>query len=198
MMHTKVTSFLTVLFLAFLPFTAAAQNDPFREMEREIMELQRRMMQNLQNNPFFGDKMSPEGRGDSSSFFFRFDTTLTNGRMFRFDTTFSNGNSGFHFFFGRDTTAQQFFRGFGQLFGDMMDMNDGFGWEERQPEDADNPRDDGHRRRQNDDGLLPEERLRKEEKQPEEGKKSMDADDSDKSKKEPAPAKKSKIKTTRI
>jgi hypothetical protein len=186
----KITKFFTLVFVllcSMAPACTHAQNDPFVEMQRQMMEMQRRMMQGFQNNPFFGDLME-QGGSDSLGTFFRFDTTFSfkGGRPFRLDTTLSDGST-FKFFFGGDTTAQQFFRGFEHFFGDMPGMDSGFGWDDDQNQ---MPKDDGHH--PGDDGLLPEERLRQKEE------KATDKSIDGRQKEQKETKAKSKIKTTRI
>jgi len=193
MNRIRVSFFFLLAFLA-IPGVSHAQTDHFEEMQRQMMEMQRQMMKNLQNNPFFGDMLDMDKTGkDSSAFFFRMDTSCRS-RSFRLDTTFSNG-SALKFFFGGDSTTQQFFQGFGHLFGDMMDMGEGFGSEE---DDQNNPpKDDGHR--PSDDGLLPEERIRHREEQQQTGETILGSGSGEKPKTGENPTvKKSKIKTTRI
>lgn len=186
----KIVLFVIFTSVGLMPVNSYAQNDPFVEMQRRMAEMQRRMMQSLQNNPFWGEMPGAQGR-DSSDFFFRFDTSFSfkGGRPFRIDTTLSDGST-LRLFFGGDSTAQQFFRGFGHFFGDMMDMEQDFGWQEGEKA---SPKDDGNH--PPDDGLLPEERIRrKEQKQPE----PSDPGNKPAKPAKPENAKKSTIKTTRI
>jgi hypothetical protein len=127
---------LVALLLVALPASRAAaqQNDrselpSFEQMQRRMMELQRQMIDELKNSPFFGgDWVMP----DSSSFFFRLDTSLA-------------------------MPGQQFFR----LFADPFD-GDFFGFDNdpRSFDDGQLPDDGGVREHGDEAEPLPEERLR--------------------------------------
>lgn len=120
-----------------------APNDPFEAMRRRMEALQKQMMQqfDLNQNPF----------GDQG---FRRDSTF----MFRFDTTITDGNGSFFFHFGgpkSDTTRQYGtgdFWGFEQLFDDFFQQPFGQPKQERRPDMLNE-----------DEDMLPEERLRQEE-----------------------------------
>lgn len=115
-----------------------------KDIQREMLEMQRQIMEQFKN-------MSPDGSAFSMPEF-KWDTTFS----FRFDTLFDGGAGGQFFFspFGQDTA---FFRNF---FGDGA-FGEGFQWSFPPglgfPENEENSalEDPG-------DGLLPEERLRKE------------------------------------
>lgn len=152
-----MTRFFITLVAALCFSTAWAQQDPFAEMQHRMMEMQRRMMQQLQN-------MSPDGgmgrQMDSTSFFFRFDTA--------FGGDLGKGN--FHFFrsspFGQDSmrtgAPMGDFWGFDSFFDDFFNFN----WPPAGLGDMQEyrlPADDGNAPA-DEDGLLPEERLRLQEK----------------------------------
>lgn len=175
------------LFFALSASSLFAQRDAksprFEDMQRRMMELQRQLMQDMQRSPFFDfDIRAPFNRDSSTSF------------SFRFDTTFQLGDGGFFHFrqFGSDSLARGMFHDMDQMFGRMFDFGDEpF---RRRLDDGHGqsfPSDDGHGLQQ-EDGLLPEERLRLEE---EGGKKQK----SDPDKRLDSPSgKKKEIKTIRI
>ena len=134
----------------------------FAEMQKRMLELQRKMMQEFQRHPFGGLFDFEEGLSDSTYSFFKFDTSFSSdgkGAYFKFDTSFSDG-SAMHFFrfspFGNDTTGMRnampfgFDRFFGEDINPQQRGRRGF------------PKDDGGERFSEED-LLPEERLRQEE-----------------------------------
>lgn len=161
----------TLLLLSAIQIVSAQQTPTFEEMQRRLLQLQQQMMQDLQNNSFGGSFFSMPG-GDST-YTFRFDTTIVG----------DNFSGSFHFGpFTNDSTAQGNFGG-----ADWMNkfFSDEF-WGTSPSEDSTEENDDEH--------LLPEERLRMEEEQGQSGKKMPQ-------KKEPAAPKdadKPKIKTVRI
>lgn len=157
---------------------AIAQTQPpsFREMERQLLEMQQQMMEQLRNSPF-NDPNFAMPQWDTT-FFYRLDTTFEGGNMsqfFRFSP------------FGSDSTSQDDFWGFGRMFDQFF--NPGGDIEKPDYGIGDFPKDDGGKP-QNDEELLPEERLRQQE---------------ETEQKPPAPAPKSadpkpdpKVKTIRI
>jgi hypothetical protein len=160
---------LAVGLLAALPYFANAQTDPdLRDMERRMLEMQRQMMQQFRlgfSDGGFGQM------GDSSSFFFKFDTTFggDGAHFFRFPPTDLDSLPG-----GGEPGFEQFFQ---QFFG----LGNDFGLDPKQPEGSEFLDENGS------EELLPEERLRLKEQGTEPA--------------EPAPAPKPKPKkrtTTRI
>jgi hypothetical protein len=110
-------------------------------MQRQMSEMQQRLMQELRNSPF--------GSGTWMG-----DTTFT----FRFDTTFENGSA--HFFrFGTPGASDDFFQEFDRMFDDFFQ---GFGGMPGFDDSPRQPADDGGMR-QSEDDLLPEEKLRQQE-----------------------------------
>lgn len=144
-----------ILLAAFLHLgVATAQQDPFEEMRQRMMEMQHRMMQQLQ-------QMQPGAPG------FQQDTSF----FFRFDTAFSGdwGRGNFQFFrsapFGSDSLSGRVpmgdFWGFDSFFDDFFNFALPPGQPRAYPGPWGSPADDGTL--QPDDGLLPEERLRQQE-----------------------------------
>ncbi len=144
----------TLLFLFSVGFcqkTAAQNQTPsFEELQRRMLELQRQMMQQLQNSPFDNPNFAmPQGR--DTTYFFHFDTTFDGGGMshfFRFSP------------FGSDSTQSGTMQGFDDLFNRFFGPGDPFG-----NPDGDSyqfPSDDGNQPKTGED-LLPEERLRQQE-----------------------------------
>lgn len=152
---------------------AQTESPSFRDMERQMQELQRQLMDQLRNNPF----------NDPNFAMPQWDTTF----FFHFDTTFEGGNMS-HFFrfspFDSDSTMQDGFLDFGQMFDQFFNSDGQF--EQHDYGIHDFPRDDGNAP-DTDDGLLPEERLRQQEELEKSGKKAA-----------PAPKPDPKIKTIRI
>jgi len=148
---------LTVTLLLFAAGPASAQDFPtFEELQRQMREMQRQMMEQLRNSPF----------NDPNFAVPQWDTTF----QFRFDTTFEGGNmSQFFRFspFGSDSTLQNGFLDFDRFFGDFFNLDNQY----KQPDYGiqDFPKDDGTE--QPSDGLLPEERLRRQEESEKAGKK---------------------------
>ena len=123
-----------------------------------MLEMQQRMMEQLRNSPFNDPNFAMPQWGDTT-FQFRFDTTFEGGNMSQF----------FHFSpFGSDSTLQDDFFGFGRIFDQFFNL-DGQGG---QPDYGiqDFPKDDGGKP-ENEDELLPEERLRRQEEAEKSGKK---------------------------
>ncbi len=119
---------------------AQGQNMPgFDEMQRQMLEMQQRLMQDLRSNPLTNGEMLKD-----TTFFFRFDTMFDNGsaQFFQF------GTPG-----GSDDMFEEFDRMFNELFQGFGDMP--YYTEPRQPAD------DGGMRKSEED-LLPEEKLRQE------------------------------------
>lgn len=181
----RYCSFLLFLF-TFGVHPLHAQRDAkspnLEDMQRRMMELQKQLMQDMQRSPFFDfDMRKPFNNMDSTSSF-----------SFKFDTTFQFGDGGFFHFrqFGSDSLMRGMFQDMDQMFGRMFDFGDD---PFRRPLDGKQsfPSDDGHGSQEN-DGLLPEERLRLEE---EGGKKQKPVPE----KKMDRPSdKKKEIKTIRI
>ena len=173
-MRAITTTFSAFLFVLAICAPAKAQNTPpsFQDMERQMLEMQKQLMEQLRNSPF----------GDPGFALPQWDTTF----QFRFDTTFEGGNLSqfFHFSpFGSDSTRQDDFFDFGRMFDQFFNLDGQFGQPDYGIQDF--PKDDGGAP-QNEDGLLPEERLRKEE-------------ESGKPEKKPAqPRPDPKVKTIRI
>lgn len=180
-----MTRLILIFFAALTLSPVLAQQDrmpSFAEMQRRMMEMQQRMMQQLQDGGSWGNGS------------FRQDTSF----FFQFDTTFSSDGGGgrMHFFrsspFGNDSTRANpgglgDFWGFDQMFEDFFnfgtpgDMDMG---------DDQMPKDDGNLNRTEDD-LLPEERLRQQEKSKQQPQKAQPAAPKEKDKKP-------KIKTIQI
>lgn len=163
MKNCKALLFLVFMAVLLTADHSAAQSgfSDIAEMQKRMLELQRRMMQEFQRNSF-GDLFSFPGdqSADSTFSFFKFDTTFSsdgNGSYFKFDTTYSDG-SAMHFFrfspFGNDSSGMQspFSFKLEEFFGEPNRR----GQRGRQTL----PKDDGNRE---EDELLPEERLRQEE-----------------------------------
>lgn len=174
---------LSMLIFSLAPcHQAVAQNTPpsFREMERQMLEMQQRLMEQFRNSPF-NDPNFAMPQWDTT-FFFRFDTTIEGGNMSHF----------FHFSpFGADSTRQKGFFGFDNFFNQFFNLNPQFG----QPDYGirDFPKDDGNVP-QDDDELLPEERLRQQEEQGENPENRKPAPKSKSVEPKPDP----KVKTIRI
>lgn len=179
-----MTRFFITVVAALCLDMAWGQQDPFAEMQRRMMDMQRQMMQQLQDMSRGGSMRAQM----DSSFFFRFDTTFGG----------DSGHGGFHFFrsspFGADSTHMRSsmgdFWGFDSFFDDFFN----FAW----PPDASGdgmqryrfPADDGNAPA---DGLLPEERLRMQEKEKGESKPERPAAPAEKPK-----DKRAKVETIRI
>lgn len=133
---------LAVGLLVALPCFANAQTDPdFRDMERRMLDMQRQMMQQFRLG--FSDGGSGQ-MADSSSFFFKFDTTFSGdgAHFFRFPPTDLDSLPG-----GGEPGFEQFFQRF---FG----LGNDFGLDQKQPEGSEFLDENGS------EELLPEERLR--------------------------------------
>jgi hypothetical protein len=150
------------------------QAPSLQDLQREMLDMQRRMFEQFERGGFGNNLFAfPEGR--DSAFFFHFDTTFSGNGFsgsFRFGPFggFEADSSGQRGGFGDlDRMFQQFFN-----FGDMMMPKLPDSEEDNTPSDS--------------DGLLPEERLRKEEEAQKTGKSQ------DKTPQKPKP----KIKTIRI
>ncbi|MBP6828603.1 MAG: hypothetical protein KA165_18700 [Saprospiraceae bacterium] len=161
-MRILSVSLMFLFSVVFCQKTAAqSQSLSFEELQQRMLQLQRQMLQQMQNNPF-NDPNFAMPKGDTT-FFFRFDTTFGNGNaspFFRFDTTFEDGSMS-HFFqfspFGSDTTMQGDFQGFGHFFDQFFNSDPFFGAPDADTYDL--PSDDGNQPKTEED-LLPEERLR--------------------------------------
>ena len=154
-----MTRLILVFFAALTLSPALAQQDrmpSFVEMQRRMMDMQQRMIQQLQDGGSWGNGSFRQ----DTSFFFQFDTTFS-GDM---------GSGGrMHFFrsspFGNDTTRVNpgglgDFWGFDRMLQDFFNFDNpdsGFDMGDDQM-----PQDDGNMGRTEDD-LLPEERLRQQE-----------------------------------
>lgn len=140
----KTTLVVIAIFCAGLALGQSP--DPFGDMLR-------RMDQQMQR----GLPPSDSSRAGSLFFSFPADTSF----FFRFDTTFSNGGGSFFFHFS-PMPGQQGMQPMADPFGldQMMQQFFNFGFDDPffAPRSPFGPADDGDR--QPDDGLLPEERLR--------------------------------------
>jgi hypothetical protein len=166
-MRTGFIICLSVLCIGMSPMQSQAQQrrevDPFEQMEQMFREMRMQMEQNFRmmdslqaqkgNGSFF--HISPDS--SASSFFFRMDTLIQGDNMSHFFSPFGD------------------MRGFDELF-ERMEK-----WGHSDQSKVPMPADDGQSPA--DDGLLPEERLRKQEQQKEQP---------------AAPQKKPKLKTIRI
>lgn len=167
---THMTRLLLVFFAALTLSPALAQQPDrmpsFAEMQRRMMEMQQRMMQQLRDGSFGQNGFSRQ----DTSFFFQFDTTFS-----------TEGGSGrMHFFrsspFGSDSmgTAPEVgdFWGFDRMFEDFFNFGTPRGGTDMG--DYQMPQDDGNMGRTEDD-LLPEERLRQQEQAQQQPKKAQPA-----------------------
>lgn len=130
---------LALAFVAVLASGANAQADPdFEAIQRQMLQMQRRMMEQLRQ-PGFPDN-NWAWPGDSSQQFF-----------FKIDTTFGGGDFGFFRTvpFGGDSTASEFERFFQQFFPDEKRLGSS-----PQPDGSEFLDETGE------GDLLPEERLR--------------------------------------
>ena len=145
---------VTLLFLFSVGFCqkAAAQSQSlsFEELQRQMLELQRRMMQQLQSSPFDNRGFAmPQGR--DTTYYFHFDTTFDGGGMsqfFRFSP------------FGSDSTEGDAGQGFDDFFNRFFGSDNPSGMPDGNSYQL--PSDDGNQPKTDDD-LLPEERLRQQE-----------------------------------
>jgi hypothetical protein len=166
---TTMQRVVFVLFALFFVGQLAAQQPSMAELQRQLLEMQRRMFQDLQSSPFGGpDFALPQW---DSTFQFRFDTTFEDGsamQFFRFSP----------FDVQVDSLSRESFRDFDRFFEQFFDgAMPSQPWPENEENSAIEERNDG---------LLPEERLRQEGEKP-----KSDVPD------KPAP-KKYKAKTIRI
>lgn len=170
----KKIPFALLLFLLTHALSAQQKSSAFQDLERQMQELQRQLLQEFQNNPFGGGLFAmPE---NDSSYTFRFDTTITGDNFSGF----------FHFGpFSGDSSQMSDPSGFewlrNQLFGDGQ-MGDFWGQSDREENQEETAPEGEH--------LLPEERLRLEEKGQEPTEKGAPE--------KPAKAPKPKIKSIRI
>ncbi len=169
---------LLLLLLGAVAIVSAQQKSPaLEQLERQMLDMQRQLIQEFHNNPFGGGLFAfPD---QDSSYTFRFDTTFTG----------DNFSGSFHFGpFSSDSSQHNDLQGFewfrNQIFGDGQQ---GDFWGQGQPENRTDEVPPGT------ENLLPEERLRLEEEQQAEQKTPK----GDKSATQPKPAK-STIKTIRI
>jgi len=171
-----------LLFLLVSGAVSGQQKSPSLEnMERQLLEMQRQLMQEFQKNPF-GEGLFAFPENDSS-YTFRFDTTIVGDN---FSGTFRFGPlSGDSTLRDSDPFGFEWFRN--QLFGTGPESDFwGPGTQERTPKA--NPGET----QPEEEHLLPEERLRLEEEQSEKGLPGKNSPSS------PAPPAKPKIKTIRI
>jgi hypothetical protein len=164
-----------LLFFTALQAVTAQTNPSLQDMQRRMLEMQKQLMQELQNNGMGGSFFSFPG-GDST-YTFRFDTTITG----------DNFSGSFHFGpFGGDSTMRDNLFGsdwLNQFFGSGPDDD---AWDQSEPREIPDENEGEH--------MLPEERLRLEEEQEKSGKSTPGkATPSDKKQ-----ADKPKIKTVRI
>lgn len=146
-------SMLFIALLGAIAPDAQAQTMPsFEDMQRQMLDMQERLMQELRSNPLSnGSWMS--------------DTTF----FFRIDTTFDGGSAQF-FRFGTPGGSNDMFEDFDRMFNDLFQgFGDIPGY--RKPRQ---PADDGGMRRSEED-LLPEEKLRQEDTTPQSGKKPAES-----------------------
>lgn len=134
---------ISVLLFALSSCQVSAQREEsdFEKMQREMMEAQKQMMKEIEKG-FSMRNFNFEG--DSTGFFFHF------------DTTFSGGGHASDFFrlspFGSDSTSE-----FGQIddfFRQFFNMAEGFGRNGQSPEGSEYLDENGT------EDLLPEEKLR--------------------------------------
>jgi hypothetical protein len=142
----RVIFFLLAVFCAG---QAAAQQPSMAELQRQLLEMQRRMFQDLQGSPF----------GDPDFALPQWDTTF----QFRFDTTFEDGEAMQFFRFSPfdvqvDSLSQGSFRDFERFFEQFFN---GAAPSQPWPENEENSAIE-----ERNDGLLPEERLRQEGEKP--------------------------------
>lgn len=131
---------LFVALLGAIAPGAQGQNMPsMDEMQRQMLDMQQRLMQELRNNPLTNGEILKD-----TTFFFRLDTTFDRGsaQFFQF------GTPG-----GGDDVFEELDRMFNDLFQGFGDMPS-----YREPRQ---PADDGGMRKSEED-LLPEEKLRQE------------------------------------
>lgn len=165
-------------FLAGPVFAQTKKEPTLQDIQQEMLEMQRRFFQQFQQD-------SPDDPANANPQF-KWDTTFT----FRFDTLSDGQRIGRSFFFspfGQDTTFMRGFGGSDPFFDGFNPFGDLFQWpfppERGVPQNDENSAlgDPG-------DGLLPEERLRKE----------PEGDAKAPQKKPQTPAKKPKTKTFQI
>ena len=145
----KKIPFAGLLLLLTISVSAQQKSPTFEQLQREMLELQRQMMQEFRNNPFGGGMFTfPEG---DSSYTFRFDTTITGDN---FSGTFRFGP------FSGDSTLQDSDPfGFEWLRNQLFGTGPESGFWGPAPERSPREMPPG------DEELLPEERLRLEEEQ---------------------------------
>lgn len=158
MRYFKTVISALILFFAIC-HSAAAQNKQqqpfFEDFERQMLEMQQRLMDQFRNSPF-------NDRGFANP---QRDTTF----QFRFDTTFEGGSMS-QFFrispFGLDTLSRGDFSDFDRIF-EQFEQFFNFDGQQTPPDYdiRDFPEDDGANPAEDDD-MLPEERLRQQEEQP--------------------------------
>lgn len=147
------TSFVIISLLFFSLFfceksSAQTQSPSLDDLQRQMLEMQRQLMEQLRNSPF-NDPNFAVPQWDTT-FFFRLDTTFEGGSMsqfFRFSP------------FGNDTTMSKGFFDFDKFFDGFFNLDGRYFQPDHDTQDF--PQDDGLAP-QNEDGLLPEERLRQE------------------------------------
>ncbi|MFN8301562.1 MAG: hypothetical protein U0U46_03650 [Saprospiraceae bacterium] len=144
----KTTLLLIALFSASLAF--AQQPDPFGDALRRMDSQMRR-------------GLPPADSSSGNTFYFSFPQQTDSTYFFRFDTTFSNGSGSFFFQFSpMPGQGSEQFSPMTDPFGlqQMMQQffNFGMGFDDPFMLQGMPPADDGNR--QSEDGLLPEERLR--------------------------------------
>ena len=150
-MRTILSAFSLLIFISVCaPAATAQRTDPtFEELHRQMMEMQRQLMEELRQSPFNNlGFATPKG---DSTFFFRFDTTFDGGSVSQF----------FHFSpLHSDSTMRGNFFGFDDMFDQFFNQRP----PSSQPDNGigDFPKDDGTQNRSEED-LLPEERLRQQE-----------------------------------
>ncbi len=174
----KISLFFLCCMLAGSAIGQTKKDPSVQDIQQQMLEMQRQLMQQFQ-------QMSPGGNGFAMPEF-KWDTTFS----FSFDTLIGGNGRGSGFFFspfGQDSASMRGFGDFDSLFDGMAPFGEGFQWAFPPgfsfPENDENSAIDTP-----DGGVLPEERLRMEEKK-----------DGQPAEKKAAPASKNpKIKTIRI
>lgn len=142
-MQNRLILPLLFLFVGVITSACGQTRDPFRDMQ-DIMDRMQRWQQQLQDGQWGQRFGSPNG--DSTFFYFRIDTTFSSDGGLR-GSPFGDEGFGGSFFFDGNSLFQRFFEGAPfEGFFDFPQMPHG------RPESP-----------ETEDGLLPEERLRQQE-----------------------------------
>lgn len=173
----KKLSFALLFLLVASTISAQQKSPSFEELERQMLEMQRQLLQEFRNNPFGGNLFAfPD---NDSSYTFRFDTTIVGDN---FSGTFRFGPfSGDSTLRDSDPFGFEWFRN--QLFGNGPESDF---WRQGAPENQPIEVDPDEKH------LLPEERLRREEERSEKGAPQKSSPST------PAQPAKPKIKSIRI